>query len=464
MRKVLSMLLCVALLCSMVVISVQADGGAALSVANAVAIPGSTVVLDININDNPGLTAVKLRVTDVDGLGATYEGATTITTSKWAFTPNDEGGVYVWYGPTAITTVNFGTLAITIPDEAEAGVYHFTLASGTGDDQAVNGAIPVDIATAEFTITVAEKVITGVNVAIDSGLAIGVHVQAADIEGVSITALDLAGKEFKTIEDYEEDEEAGDYVFYVNVNPWAMDVDFTIDFTDNFVIDGEGDDAVLDTEQLPETAKTIGILSYCEALLAGGPSNKLKQLIADMLAFGQEAQAYQGVTVMALPEGLTPTVGEWLDGEENPTDFGTFCSENFPEDLTAKNSTSKKKFKFDQAEIKFGSKFVVVFTMANNGTETANSLARLKVDGTTYTLDGWDFTYAFTPAQYAGVEFDLYATSTTATNFCWINNYGPAHYAAYLNENGGTEAMLALLEAYYLYGVSAEAYVGSLGE
>lgn len=464
MRKVLSLLLCVALLCSMVVISVQADGGAALSVANAVAIPGSTVVLDININDNPGLTAVKLRVTDVDGLGATYEGATTITTSKWAFTPNDEKGVYVWYGPTAITTVNFGTLAITIPDEAEAGVYHFTLASGTGDDQAVNGAIPVDIATAEFTITVTDKAITGVNVAIDAGLAIGIHVATDDPDHTSITAVDVAGEQFMTVEDYKEDEENGGYIYYLKVNPWDMDKEFTVDFTDNFSID-EGTDE-LNLNAIPATARTIGILSYCNAVK--GTSEELDQLIADLLAFGQQAQIFNGAAEAsyALPEGLAATEAAWENGDGDPCSFGDFCSENYPEDQTGKNANAKKKFVFDYATIEFGSQFVATFTFANGATSTASNLARVKVNGETYSLDGWDFTYSFNPAEYAGVEFDLYAAAQiSATNFAWINNYGPAHYAAYLNDNYGEEAadILAVLEAFYLYGASVEAYVATLG-
>ena len=54
------------------------------------------------------------------------------------------------------------------------------------------------------------------------------------------------------------------------------------------------------------------------------------------------------------------------------------------------------------------------------------------------------------------------AASTTATNFAWINNYGPAHYAAYLNDNEQTGAM-DLFEAFYNYGASVEAYVATLG-
>ena len=464
MRKVLSLLLCVALLCSMVVISVQADGGAALSVANAVAIPGSTVVLDININDNPGLTAVKLRVTDVDGLGATYEGATTITTSKWAFTPNDEKGVYVWYGPTAITTVNFGTLAITIPDDAEAGVYHFTLASGTGDDQAVNGATPVDIATAEFTITVTDKAITGVNVAIDAGLAIGIHVSTTDADNTSITAVDVAGEQFMTVENYVEDEENGGYIYYLKVNPWDMDKEFTVDLTDNFSIDEDTDE--LNLNAIPETARTISILSYCNAVK--GTSDELDQLIADLLAFGQQAQIFNGAAEAsyALPEGLAATEAAWENGDGDPCSFGDYCSENFPEDQTGKNANAKKKFVFDYATIEFGSQFVATFTFANGATATASNLARVKVNGETYSLDGWNFTYSFNPAEYAGVEFDLYAAAQiSATNFAWINNYGPAHYAAYLNDNYGEEAadILAVLEAFYNYGVSVETYAATLG-
>lgn len=467
MRKVLSLLLCVALLCSMVVISVQADGGAALSVANAVAIPGSTVVLDININDNPGVTAVKLRVTDVDGLGATYAGATAITTPNWGFQANDAKGVYVFAGPTAITTVNFGTLAITIPDEAEAGVYHFTLASGTGDDQAVNGATPVDIATAEFTITVSDKVITGVNVAIDAGLAIGIHVSTTDADNTSITAVDVAGEQFMTVEDYKEDEENGGYIYYLKVNPWDMDKEFTVDLTDNFSID-EGTDE-LNLNAIPETARTISILSYCNAVK--GTSDELDQLIADLIEFGRQAQIFQnGATTLAIPEGLAATEAAWENGDGDPCSFGDFCSENFPEDQTGKNNTAKKKFKFVDATIEFGSQFVVTLSVGPNGTATAISNARIKVGGDTFSFEGTGtntgtYTYSFSPAEYAGVEFDLYASGTTnATNFAWINNYGPAHYAAYLNDNFEDAGdILAILEAFYNYGVSVEAYAATLG-
>lgn len=485
MRKVLSLLLCVAMLCSLVVITAQADGAPAADFADAVAVPGGSVTINMNVANNPGLAAIKFVVSDDDALGVTFAGAD-YEDDTMGLTATDSKGTYFWSGAFNSYNATIGTLTITIPEDAELGTYNFTVTASQGGNESLQ---KVTVGNDTFTVTVTDKVITGVNVAIDAGLAIGVHVQAADIDGVSITAVNVAGKEYTTVEDYEEDEENGGYIFYLNVNPWAMDAEFVVDFTDNFaygeekempaVVDtkdteDEEDDEVLkeaymyyelDLVNLPATAKTTGILSYCEALLAGEPSDELIQLIADLLAYGQEAQRFKAVAVMALPAGLTPTVGEWLDGDENPTDFGTYCSENFPETIAKGNNTASQKFKFVDATIEFGAKFVVTFSFANNGKTTASTSARVVLDGETYSLDGWNFTYAFSPAQYAGLDVVLYATSTISnTNKAYTNTYGPAFYAAYAYDNGADEGLMDVLEAFYNYGVSVEAYVGSLGE
>ena len=465
MKKIISLLLCVALLCSMVVVVAHADDepqGPQVQVANAVAIPGASVTLDLNIANNPGLAAVRLTVTDIDALGATFVGADNVDDAL-GFTANDAQGIYFWSGSADVSTPKMGTLTIEIPEEAEAGEYTFSVVA---DGAVTANKVFFDIAAASFVVTITDKAIDGMNVAIDAGTAIGVHVQTSDPDNTSITAVDVAGLEFITVTDYVEDEENGGYFYYLNVNPWDMDKVFTFDFTENFTIndkDTEDDaDDTLDTEAIPATAKTISVVEYCAKVK--GTSDELDQLIADLLEFGRQAQAYKEMPVtITIPEGLEATEGAWVDGDENPCSFGDYCSANFPEDLTGKNATAKKKFKFDYATIEFGSKFVVTFTFANNGTETGNGNARVKVNGETYSLDGWDFTYAFSPAEYGGVEFDLYASGTTnATNFAWINNYGPGHYAAYLNDNGETAA-LDLLEAFYNYGVSVEAYVATLG-
>lgn len=458
MRKILSLLLCVAMLCSLVVITAQADGAATMQVANVTAVSNSAVTVDLNVVNNPGIASLKLTIVDTNGLGATFAGADNSSDSL-ALTTNDAAGVYSWIGPTNKVDALMGTLTITIPEGAENGDYVFTVTTGTGNFQAVNASgVKQNIASTTFTITVTDKAITGVNVAIDAGLAIGVHVQAATIEGVSITAVDVENKLFQTVEDYEEDEDGG-YVFYLNVNPWAMDKEFYVDFTDNFVIDGDQ----LDMASIGGTAKPTGILRYCNAVLAGA-SDELKQLIADLLAYGQAAQTYQGVTVMDLPAGLTPTVGEWLDGEENSCDFGTFCSENYPMDIGGHTAAAKAKAKFSSATIEIGALFKATFTIGG----TAPSAARVKTDAETVQVNSSNqYTYAFSAMEYAGIQFKLYATGTiNNTNYAWDMNYGPAYYAAYVADSGeeGSAEILTVLEAFYLYGASVEAYVGSLGE
>ena len=468
MKKILSLLLCVALLCSMVVVAAHADAAPAADFANAVGVANGTVKINMNIANNTlGVGAFRFTITDDDGLGATFEGADN-EDDTLGLTANDAQGIYFWSGAVNNYNTTFGTLTITIPENAEVGEYTFTVVADQGGYfNSLNKATKLAIEGTTFTVTVTDKVIDGMNVAIDAGTAIGVHVQTTDPDTTSITAVDLVANEFITIADYEEDAENGGYFYYLNVNPWDMDKVFTVDFTDSFAIDdketGDAADDTLDTEAIPTTAKTVSIVDYCEKVK--GTSDELDQLIADMLEFGRQSQAYQNMTVtIAIPEGLAATEATWENGDGDPVSFGDFCSENFPEDLTGKNATAKKKFKFDSAEIKFGSKFVVTFTFANNGTTTASNLARLKVNGETYSLDDWNFTYAFSPAEYAGVEFDLYAAAnTSATNFAWINNYGPAYYAAYLNDNGISNAM-DLLEAFYNYGVAVEAYVATLGE
>ena len=463
MRKVLSLLLCVALLCSMVVISVQADDLPTASFDNAVGVPGGSVTVGMRVVNNPGLAAVRFTITNDLGV---------VLGTDMNPTDNEDDGLGMTVGPSIFWSgaANFtdplGTLTIDIPEDAEPGVYTFTVVADQGArvSEATGKPVKVELEDTTFTVTVTDKVITGVNVAIDAGLAIGIHVSTTDADNTSITAVDVAGEQFMTVEDYKEDEENGGYIYYLKVNPWDMDKEFTVDLTDNFSID-EGTDE-LNLNAIPETARTISILSYCNAVK--GTSDELDQLIADLLAFGQQAQIFNGAAEAsyALPEGLAATEAAWENGDGDPCSFGDFCSENYPEDQTGKNANAKKKFVFDYATIEFGSQFVATFTFANGATSTASNLARVKVNGETYSLDGWDFTYSFNPAEYAGVEFDLYAAAQiSATNFAWINNYGPAHYAAYLNDNYGEEAadILAVLEAFYLYGASVEAYVATLG-
>ena len=463
MRKVLSLLLCVALLCSMVVISVQADDLPTASFDNAVGVPGGSVTVGMRVVNNPGLAAVRFTITNDLGV--------VLGTDMNPTDNEDDGlgmtvGTSIFWSGAANFTDPLGTLTIDIPEDAEPGVYTFTVVADQGArvSEATGKPVKVELEDTTFTVTVTDKVITGVNVAIDAGLAIGIHVSTTDADNTSITAVDVAGEKFTTVEDYKEDEENGGYIYYLKVNPWDMDKEFTVDLTDNFSID-EGTDE-LNLNAIPETARTISILSYCNAVK--GTSDELDQLIADLLAFGQQAQIFNGAEKVSydLPEGLAATEAAWENGDGDPCSFGDFCSENYPEDQTGKNANAKKKFVFDYATIEFGSQFVATFTFANGATSTASNLARVKVNGETYSLDGWNFTYSFNPAEYAGVEFDLYAAAQiSATNFAWINNYGPAHYAAYLNDNYGEEAadILAVLEAFYLYGASVEAYVATLG-
>ena len=470
------------MLCSLVVFTAQADGGVQIAVDNVTALVGASVTIDLGLTGNTGMAGWKITIADTDNLGVFSEesvDAETLTfDNKTGLSIQDgnlKNGILVWFGSSNFTGNSMGALTFQIPDNAEPGVYHFTITPGSGDQVAKTAdKVAVNLIGADFTVTVVDKVIDGMNVAIDAGTAIGVHVQTSDPDNTSITAVNVAGAEFATVDDYVADEENGGYYYYLNVSPWAMDIDFVVDFTEKFVIDGDN----LDLTKLPATAKTTGILSYCNALSADeDTSDELKQLIADLLAFGQKAQIYNGAEKASfdLPEGLTATEAAWENGDGDPCSFGDFCSENFPEDITKKNSTAMKKFEFDYATIEFGSKFVVTFTFKNGATATDFALARVKANGETYSLEKVDIsptasiynlTYAFNPAEYGGVEFDLYAAaSTTATNFAWINNYGPAHFAAYLNDNYGEDAanILAILEAFYLYGASVEAYVATLG-
>lgn len=466
MRKVLSLLLCVALLCSMVVISVQADDAPTASFDNAVGVPGGSVTVGMRVVNNPGLAAVRFTITNDLGV--------VLGTDMNPTDNEDDGlgmtvGTSIFWSGAANFTDPLGTLTIDIPEDAEPGVYTFTVVADQGArvSEATGKPVKVELEDTTFTVTVTDKVITGVNVAIDAGLAIGIHVATDDPDHTSITAVDVAGEQFTTVEDYKEDEENGGYIYYLKVNPWDMDKEFTVDFTDNFTIDEVTDELALGA--IPATARTIGILSYCNAVK--GTSEELDQLIADLIEFGRQAQIFQnGATTLAIPEGLAATEAAWENGDGDPCSFGDFCSENFPEDQTGKNATAKKKFKFVDATIEFGSQFVVTLSVGPNGTATAIANARIKVGGDTFSFEGTGtntgtYTYSFSPAEYAGVEFDLYASGTTnATNFAWINNYGPAHYAAYLNDNFEDAGdILAILEAFYNYGVSVEAYAATLG-
>ena len=136
----------------------------------------------------------------------------------------------------------------------------------------------------------AERTITGVNVAIGADILLGIHVLTPDPDNTSLIAVNVAAEEFVTLTEYDEVSE-GEYVYYLTVEPWKMSVDFVFDFAENFQIVEytrlEGitleRDIRLYLDQIPETAKTMSLVSYFETLLADHPSEEFTTFVADLL-------------------------------------------------------------------------------------------------------------------------------------------------------------------------------------
>ena len=458
MRKVLSLLLCVAMLCSLVVITAQADAEApAASFASVAAIPGGTVTIDMKVLNNPGIATLKFVITETtegEKLAPTFAGADNGADSL-GLTANDPAATYWWSGAYDVTTETVGTLTITIPSSAKTGTYTFAVAAS----QAVNTSNQdIAIADTTFTITVADKAITGVNLAINAGIAVGVHVLFANSEDyatTSITAVNVDGKEYTTVANCEEGDIDNEYVYYVNVTPWTVGVDFLVDFTDNFVFE----DDKLDLEQLPATAKETGVLSYCEAILATSPTNKLKKVLADLLEYCRQVQIYKGETPLTMPTGLKATAinYETLTG---------YCED---EEVPASSLTAGKKASeasFDNVVLTFGAGVVATF---NIDTDIDSDNLRMRVAGTkVYELDNKSFSYTYSPSECpldidSFVKFELYTspTSTKAADRAYTNQYSLLNYVAYLIENekvDDAEDVLTVLAAYYNYAASVAAY------
>ena len=166
-----------------------------------------------------------------------------------------------------------------------------------------------------------------------------------------------------------------------------------------------------------------------------------------------------------MPEGLKATESVWLDSEGNPCDFGAFCAEHFPTDLKVQNVSASQKLEFEKGIILFGSKMMVSFVFVCEN-DSIFDRARIKVDKSICPISSGSFEYAFSPMQYKGVPFYLYSTATTTkANLGWINYYGPFHYVAYMYKEKKEEMadnLSYLLEAFYHYSVSLEAYLESL--
>ena len=319
-----------------------------------------------------------------------------------------------------------------------------------------------------------DRSITGVCLIIGADISLGVHVLTKDPDNTSITAVNVDAKTFVTTFDYEEVAE-GEYIYYLAIKPWELDVELLFDFTENFSITERSyideitikKDVRLYLNALPETAKTISPLAYCKALLADDPSAELATFLADLLEYGRAAQRYMGYPeekVMPLPEGLVATAHTWKDGEGNPCDFVTFCTAHYPLNLTAQSASASKKIRYGEGQLRFDGRFVATFSFESD-TESIFERARMKVNRSVYSVATRTCDYAFSPAEYEGVTFSLYITAnTTKANLAWVNRYGPFQYVAERHTAGQTidEKLLPLLEAFYHYGHSLEGYLNSL--
>ena len=462
MRKVLSLLLCVAMVCSLMVFTVSADYDFAADLADVTIAAGGSGIVEINLTDNTGIAAFKIKVTDTDGLAVTDKTGTDPGVS-FNFTNGstlgnltvNPSGVGFWSGSVNYEDTYMGDMIISIPAGTPAGDYTFTVElSGLADETGADANYDPE---ASFTVTVIDPEITEVNVMIDSGVNIGVFTNAT----IPLVALNTANNEYARFEAAAYEPTDDGYVCYINVNPWDMDKDYIIDFASNFTFVNDA----LNTEAITTAQRNsaIGILSYAEKVM-GTDGDELDQLLADLLEFGRQAQIYNfgNDPTYDLPEGLTAT--ELVGG----ADFAADCVENYHAERNAEqNATAKTKFKFASAKITFGSRFVVTFQVTRPSGSTAWNKAKVQVDDVWNSLeDDQTFTYAFSPAEYEGVEFYLWTNGTTKgsknANLGWINTYGPVNYAAYIADSTdeNAAALLNVLEAYCNYGASVAAYKG----
>ena len=365
-----------------------------------------------------------------------------------------KGGVYTGtHQKISFVNASSSTTVTYLPDD-NGDYFGYELTAGTPKSGAVNtdsgNGYFVSVGDGVYELMLGELKLTGASVNLGSDLAlkyyVKLHYPAVLNEGALAIRFAMNGKT-ETVTDYELVN--GEYVFtFDGIAPQQM-----ADLIDAEVLVGDTVYAALSDYSIKQNCEALLAMSATELGISDAKCAALKQLVSDLLLYGEAAQNYKDYNldtpIASDVEGLTGS-------EVLPTES----------DAMTLTGNVDATLHFTSATVFFDTVNAVIVkiyanvadptlvTVSINGTDYAlsdleslgNGVYRFKGDGVTATGFGESLT----------VELS-YDGTVTATLTYSVNAY------AYAMNNGGTSnaEMQALAVALYRYGQSAVAYVAA---
>ena len=469
MKRIVLYVLTLVMILSCVTVgaSAAADGGV-LSVDTTQASVGSTVEVDLNITQNPGIVSIyldmsydttRLELVEIKETGFVGEPNHNTDLTQVPYAITWDGGTL----PSNVTaTGTLATLVFKVKDDAPTGDAFVTVAEGAG------GIINVDLAPVDFafeagkvTVTVyvaPESAITSMNVVLGTDITVKCYADLADAHTAAQMKFTMNDKT-ETVAGVLNQNGAYEFAF-TGVAPQCMGDEITAE--------------LILGEEVLSTKTGFTIRSYCDQLLASnaaalGMSDAkfaaMKTLVADMLEYGAKAQVYQYYKTNALVnsgiEGKTTFV------ELTKTDLVIKESALEGVEFTAAgvyfdyvNSLYVKFTAPDMTEDNF---YITYRDAMGEVHEYYLSDCTLLDEATSTYVLILDPTYA---TQFNAVcELEIYTHRSADSTSFKSQQYMTYSVASYVysmqnkvNGNGDLTAMAELARALYNYGLSAKAF------
>ena len=468
MKKIVLYVLTLVMLLSCVTVGAAAAETGVISVENTQASVGSTVEVDLNVTQNPGIISVYLTMTydqtrlelvEVKETGFVGDPLHSQYITDYPYNLNWDGGAL----PANVTaTGTLATLVFKVKDDAPTGDAFVTVAEGAG------GIINFDLADVDFAfeagkVTVTEYVapesaITGMNVVLGTDITVKCYADLADAHTAAQMKFTM-NDETETVAGTLNGEGVYEFAF-TGVAPQCMGDEITAE--------------LILGEEVLSTKTGFTIRSYCDQLLASnavalGMSDAkfaaMKTLVADMLEYGAKAQVYQNYKTNALVNsGIT---GKTTFVELTETDLILEETGKAGVEFTAVgvyfdyvNSLYVKFTAPDMTEDNF---YITYRDAMGEVHEYYLSDCTLLDEATSTYVLILDPTYA---TQFNAVcELEIYTHRSAASTSFKSQQYMTYSVASYVysmqnkvDGNGDLTTMAELARALYNYGLSAKAF------
>lgn len=296
MKRAISLLLCMVLLCGMLSISASAEGDLNLVLSNQTAKAGEEVEVLLSVENNPGLTGISAEVT-YDESVLTLTSCTPKTgIGVWSDTIAEDHLVY-WYctPPEVFNGTEVVALQFKVAENAPEGTYAVNLSFGPWDGIGDVNGDAIDFKVIPGSVTVkgdepepagATLEIYGTSISLNGAIGLNVYVkpteeQIAD-EGFTVKLNEQA---FQFKDNYKSSD--GLYRFPVSLRAKQMTDPVTVT-----AVDGEGNAVKLLRASVgkPEDSCDFSIADYVEKTVKTGTPEKLVALVKAMSRYGNLAQ------------------------------------------------------------------------------------------------------------------------------------------------------------------------------